>query len=213
MRVVGLPDGVKVESYEGGKEVNAGSYLAEAVLKYRDKDNYEEPVMPECRWRIEKRVIDVSAVRWDYDESSLMVYDGKPKTVRLIGVPKEIEVIYIDNSKINAGTYTARARLSYDSNNYEVDEIPDLRWTVEKASYNTDSVRWTYDKPFEFDGKSKTISLTGLPSSIDVRYRDNKASNIGTYTAKAYLTYDNENYLEPEVDTTIDWSIVRKQED
>ena len=155
----------------------------------------------------------MSEVRWDYDESSLMVYDGKPKTVKLIGVPKEVEVIYIDNSKINAGTYTARAKLSYDSNNFEVAEIPDIKWTIEKASYNTDKVHWTYDKPFEYDGKNKTISLVGLPSSIDVKYRDNKASKIGTYTAKAYLTYDSENYKEPEVDATIDWSIVRKQED
>ena len=213
VRVIGLPDGVRVASYEGNKEVNAGSYLAEANLRYRDKSNYEEPILPECRWRIEKKTVDVSEVRWDYDESSLMVYDGKPKTVKLIGVPKEVEVIYIDNSKINAGTYTARAKLSYDSNNFEVAEIPDIKWTIEKASYNTDKVHWTYDKPFEYDGKNKTISLVGLPSSIDVKYRDNKASKIGTYTAKAYLTYDSENYKEPEVDATIDWSIVRKQED
>ena len=213
VRVVGLPDGVRVASYEGNKEVNAGSYLAEASLKYRDKSNYEEPILPECRWRIEKRVIDVSEVRWDYDEGSLLVYDGKPKTVKLIGVPKEVEVFYIDNSKINAGTYTARAKLSYDSNNLEVAELPDITWTIEKATYDTDNVHWTYEKPFEYDGKPKTISLVGLPNSIDVKYRDNKASTIGTYTAKAYLTYDSENYREPEVDTTIDWSIVRKQED
>ena len=213
VRVVDLPDGVKVESYTGNKAIEAGSYMAEARLKFRDKNNFEEPIMPECKWKIEKKKIDTSNVSWDYDEGSLMVYDGQPKEVRLVGVPKEVEVIYIDNSKINAGTYNARARLTYDTRNCEVGDIPDLTWTIEKASYDTDNVHWTYERPFEYDGRDKSISLCNLPNSIGVRYRDNKASAIGTYTAKAYLTYDSDNYREPEIDTTIDWSIVRKLED
>lgn len=213
VRVVGLPEGVKVETYTGNKAVEVGSYMAEAKLRYRDRNNYEEPMMPEFKWRIEKRKIDISNVRWDYEKGTLMVYDGQPKEVRLVGVPKEVEVIYIDNSKINAGTYNARARMTYDTRNCEVDDIPDLRWTIEKASYETDNVHWTYERPFEYDGRDKSISLCNLPNSIGVRYRDNRASAIGTYTAKAYLTYDSDNYNEPAIDTTIDWSIVRKLED
>jgi hypothetical protein len=53
--------------------------------------------------------------------------------------------------------------------------------------------------------------LKGLPESIAVRYRDNKASAIGTYTAKAYLTYDSDNYEMPEVDTMIDWAIIGRE--
>ena len=213
VRVDGLPDGVKVEAYKGNRAVEAGSYMAEAKLKFRDKNNFEEPVMPECKWKIEKKKIDLSNVEWDYEEGTLMVYDGQPKEVRLVGVPKEVEVIYIDNSKINAGTYNARARLTYDTRNCEVGDIPDLKWTIQKASYEIDNVHWTYERPFEYDGRDKSISLCNLPNSIGVRYRDNKASAIGTYTAKAYLTYDNDNYNEPDIDTTIDWSIVRKLED
>ena len=52
-----------------------------------------------------------------------------------------------------------------------------------------------------------------MPKSIDIRYRDNKASAVGTYTAKAYLTYDSENYNAPEIDTTIDWEIIPRNRD
>ena len=213
VRVVGLPDGVRVESYKDSRGTDVGSYMAEAKLKCRNKENFEEPIMPECKWRIEKKQIDISNVRWDYDEGTLFVYDGHPKEVRLVGLPKEVEVVYIDNSKINAGTYIAKARLTYDNKNCEVDDVPDLKWTIQKATYDTDNVHWTYERPFEYDGRNKSISLCNVPNSIDVRYRDNKASAIGTYTAKAYLTYDSDNYREPDIDTTIDWSIVRKMED
>ena len=76
--------------------------------------------------------------------------------------------------------------------------------------YETENVHWTYERPFEYDGRDKSISLCNMPNSIGVRYRDNKASAIGTYTAKAYLTYDSDNYNEPDIDTTIDWAIVFK---
>ena len=213
VRIQGLPEGVRVEAYRGNKAIEAGSYLAEAKLRYRNKENYVEPIAPECKWKIEKKKIDTSEARWDYDEGTLIVYDGKPKEVKLVGVPKDVEVVSIDNRKINAVTYTAKARLSYDTANCEAEEIPDLKWTVEKASYDTGNVHWIYERPFEYDGKSKSISLANVPSSIGVRYRDNKASAVGTYTAKAYLTYDSDNFAEPDIDTSIDWSIVRKLED
>ena len=193
VKLVGLPEGVKVEVYRGNTAIDAGTYMAEAILDYSNK---------------EKKKINTSAVRWDYDPSNLFVYDETPKKVSLIGLPKDAEVVYIDNVKINAGTYTARARLTYDTRNCEADEIADLKWKIEKANYDTEHVYWSYDKPFIYDAYEKSIVLRNVPKSIDVRYRDNKAIAVGTYTAKAYLTYDSENYNEPEIDTTIDWAII-----
>ena len=155
----------------------------------------------------------MSAVRWDYDESTLFVFDEKPKKVSLIGLPKDAEVVYVDNVKINAGSYTARARLTYDTRNCEAEEIADLKWKIDKANYDTEHVHWSYDKPFTYDAYEKSIVLRNVPKSIDVRYRDNKAIAVGTYTAKAYLTYDSENYNAPEIDTTIDWAIVSPDRD
>ena len=182
--------------------------MAEAFLDYDNRENYEEPTVPNLKWRTQKRRINTSAARWDYDDSTLFVYDEKPKEVRLIGLPEGAEVVYVDNSKINAGTYTARARLTYDTRNCEAEEIPDLRWKIEKANYDTEHVHWNYDRPFIYDTYEKSITLTNIPKSIDVRSRDNKASAVGTYTAKAYFSYDSENYNAPDIDTTIDWEIV-----
>ena len=211
VRVTGLPEGVRVESYRGNKGIEAGNYTAEVMLKYQNKENFEEPVMPALRWKIRKQRIEIEEVRWDYDDDTRFVFDGKPKIIRLTGVPEDIEVVYTDNVKVNAGTYTAKARLIYDTKNCEIDTIPDLMWRIEKARYDTSDTRWTYEKPFRYDGSEKSIFLSGVPDIIDVRYRDNRASAIGTYTAKAYLTYDSDNYETPDIDTTIDWAIIGKE--
>jgi len=208
-----LPEGVSVDIYRGNKAIDAGNYTAEAVLDYMNKENYEAPVIADVKWRILKKKIDTSGVRWDYDDSKIFVYDETPKEVKLVGVPKEVEVVYIDNVKINAGSYTARARLTYDTRNCEAGEIPDLKWTIRKANYDTEYVHWSYEEPFKYDAYEKSIVLRNLPKSIDVRYRDNKASAVGTYTAKAYLAYDTENYNAPEIETTIDWEIVPRDRD
>jgi hypothetical protein len=211
VRVTGLPEGVKVDSYRGNRGIEAGSYTAEVFLRYQNKENYEEPLMPALRWKICKKKIDTSGVAWDYDESVGFVYDDKLKGVTLTGLPEDVEVVYTDNVKAGAGIYVARAKLIYDTRNCEADKIPDLRWKIRKASYDTSGAHWTYEKPFRYDGTEKSIVLKGLPDSIAVRYRDNKASAIGTYTAKAYLTYDSDNYEMPEVDTMIDWSIIGRE--
>lgn len=212
VQVKGLPEGVQVDSYRGHKGIEAGNYIAEVTLKYINKENFEVPSIPNLKWTIAKKKIDTTNVRWDYDESTVFVYDEKPKEVKLNDLPEEIEVVYLDNVKINAGIYTARAVLTYDTDNYEVDPVSDIRWKIEKADYDTDNVYWNYEKPFIYDAYEKRITLRNVPKSIDVRYRDNKASAIGTYTAKAYLTYDRENYNAPEVETTIDWEIVEREE-
>lgn len=207
--VEGLPEGVSVETYSGNKAIEAGNYTAEAIFSYDNKENYEAPELPALRWKIRKKKISLDETRWNYDGSTLYVYDGSVKEVRLVGVPKEVEAVYFSNSKINAGSYIARAVLNYDTRNYEVDNVPDCRWSIEKANIDTSKVYWDYEKPFRYDTFEKSISLRNVPSLIDVRYRDNKASAVGTYTAKAYLTYDRDNYNTPDIDTSIDWEIVR----
>jgi uncharacterized protein YcfJ len=211
VRLVGLPDGVRVDAYVGNKGVDAGGYTAEAKLSYKHKENFEAPSVPELRWKIAKKPLDLSEVKWNYGDDTVFVYDDKAKEVKLEGVPEGIEVVYTDNCKINAGTYTARARTIYDTRNCEIDKIPELRWRIDKATYDTSGAYWTYEKPFRYDGNEKSIVLKGVPDSIAVRYRDNKASAIGTYTAKAYLKYDSDNYEAPEIETTIDWAIIGKE--
>lgn len=207
VRVTGLPKGVKVEAYRGNKAIDAGGYVAEVILKY-DKEFYEEPAIPPLKWEIHKGEIDTSGISWNYDEP--FVYDGEEKTVELVGLPDTVEVTYYDNTGINAGDHEAIALIeAKDPHNYETPRpVEGCLWHIGKASYDMSRVYWTYEQAFTYDGNEKQVILEGLPDSIAVRYRDNRAAAIGTYTAKAYLTYDSDNYNIIDFDSTIDWSII-----
>ena len=122
-------------------------------------------------------------------------------------------MIYTNNRKINAGRYTAKAYLVYDVRNYEVPDIPDLRWQIKKAVIDTSQTHWTYQKPFKYDGYEKKVVLGNVPRSVNVRYKDNTAVMVGIYTAKAYIDYDSENYEPPEIETSIDWEIEQTPKD
>ena len=213
IEVIGLPDGVEVESYRGNRGIEAGTYIAEVRFNYLDADNYNAPVMPALRWRIQRQKINTDDMVWNYNDNSSFIYDGTVKEVALVGVPAGVDVMYINNAKINAGTYVAKARLSYDTKNYEAEDVPDLVWTINKANFDTSEVYWDYEEPFLYDGTEKKVSLKNLPSTIVARYMDNRAILIGSYTAKAYLSYNTDNYEEPNIDTTVEWEIVKEYED
>ncbi len=77
------------------------------------------------------------------------------------------------------------------------------------ANFDISEVYWDYDGPFTYDGMEKKITLKNLPNNIEVRYMDNRAIAIGSYTAKAYFSYNTDNYNEPAIDRKIEWEIVR----
>ena len=70
-----LPNGVTA-SYTGNEARNAGTYTARAVLTVSDPANYNTPAVGDCIWAIMKADHDMSGIRWNYDEGSL-VYDGE----------------------------------------------------------------------------------------------------------------------------------------
>ena len=212
VKLTGLPSGVQIENYYGNKATDAGSYTAEAILSYQNADNYNTPFAEPLRWRIQKNRIDTDNIRWTYNDDTNLVYDDQVKSVTLTGVPSGVDVIYVNNNKVGAGTYIAKAKLIYDSKNYSAEDIPDCVWKIEKASFNTTNARWTYDKPFVYNGEVRKVYLENMPSTINVRYMDNRASEPGAYTAKAYLTYNRDNYNEPDVETTLEWSIIRPED-
>lgn len=209
IRVAGLPEGVKVEAYSGNKATDAGAYTATVTFRYKNAENYEAPEMKPFRWKINKKPINTDSIEWNYNESTMFVYDEQIKEIKLIGVPNDVEVVYVNNSKIDAGSYIAKAKLIYDTKNFEAKEIPDCIWKIAKANLDTSEVRWSYDEPFRYDGEAKKITLKNLPAKISVRYMDNVATEIGSYKAKAYLTYNTDNYNPPAIETSIDWEIVR----
>ena len=168
--------------------------------------NYEKPadVVP-CVWEIEKAVIDPLTLEWsEYDK---FVYDGQPKSVRILNLPDDAEIDYDGAEETPAGKYLARGTLT---GNYRASGPVEYEWEIAKASYDMGAVRWGYDKPFDFDRETHEVTLQGVPEELGVRYRNQVGISAGDYKAVAmFINPDTHNYFTPE-DMTLNWTIRKK---
>ena len=82
---------------------------------------------------------------------------------------------------------------------------------IAKATYDFSSVGWNYAGPFEGDGTVKMVALTNLPTGVSATYTNNTATEPGTNTAHAVLSYDAVNYFEPTV-PDLTWVILPPME-
>lgn len=64
---------------------------------------------------INKANYDFSHVSWT---ATKFLYNGANQTVALTGLPDGVSVTYVNNVKLNPGSYTAKASLSYDTVNH-----------------------------------------------------------------------------------------------
>ncbi|MBQ3343106.1 MAG: chitobiase/beta-hexosaminidase C-terminal domain-containing protein [Kiritimatiellae bacterium] len=88
-----------------------------------------------------------------------------------------------------------------------VGEIGENSGTVVKAAYDMSGARWDYAGAFEYDGKVKTVLVSGLPSGVAVAsYAGNTATEPGKYTAHVELAYDEQLYNEPAI-PDLKWEI------
>ena len=213
--IAGLPAGVDV-TLSGNTGVNAGQYTASIASVEYDTVNYNAPDTSGISqaWEIAKGTYDMSGAVWDYPGTPFL-YDGSTKTVTVIRLPEGVTVTSCtDGSAVNVGTYTAEAAFAYDSDNYNAPSITPLFWGIDKGTIDMSGVRWNYSgSPFRFDGKQKSVALTGVPAGVTVEYTGNTAVNIGNYTASVMITEwsDHANYVRPEFPdgfgTTLSWSI------
>lgn len=209
VELINLPEGVTAR-YSGNVAVNAGKYIASANLSV-DVENYEIPIVPECRWEIQKAMPDTSNIRWDYSRS--FIYDGRRKSVQLAGIPQGMSVTYRNNSQSAAGTYTAEAFVSMDDKlNYNSPEIPPLSWTIEKADFDLSNARWVKSGRYVYDGYEKTVWLKGVPDGVAVEYIGNRGCDAGDYVAEAILRYDTDNYNTIRIEP-YSWSIEKSDYD
>ncbi len=201
--LTGLPEDVKVE-YENNVATDAGTYHASAVLS-TDNKNYQAPQIRGCTWTIAKAVPDISGARWNYLID--YIYDGYEKTVELIDLPKGLRAVYEGNAAIEAGEYTAKARLIVeDEMNYEAPQVEDLHWSILKRDYDMSEAEWVSDGELIFDGTAKNVFLRGLEEGLEPIYEGNTAVEAGTYTATVRFLYDEDNYNPPE-DMSHTWQI------
>ncbi len=204
VKLEGLPNGVRA-SYSGNAQARAGEYVAMARFDIENPNNYNVPSVPNCCWTIEKNTYDLSEVRWSYSES--FVYDGREKRVRLTGLPAGVTVTYTGNTETRAGRYVAVPTLHVDADNYELPQVDSLRWEIRKADINISGAAWDYSESFAYDGKRKTVSVTGLPQGIGVSYTGNFASDAGEYLASARLLIADENNYNVPVIESCSWAI------
>ncbi|MCQ2400242.1 MAG: MBG domain-containing protein, partial [Clostridia bacterium] len=146
--VTGLPDGVTVKGYKGNlnKATDAGNYTTQVNFEY-DDENYEEPIIGICSWKIQKATFDTSNLKWDYE--SAFTFDGSEKVVSVVGIPEGVTLRKIEGDKAtNAGNYTASVKFTYDTLNYNAVTLDDCEWEIEKADLSTYGIAWDYETPF-----------------------------------------------------------------
>lgn len=195
-QIIGLPEGMSVV-YEGNTGVDAGIYVAKAIIIPDNPNNYEDPDPLECRWEIKKANVDMSMVQWTY--TSAYTYDGSERKIALTNLPSCVSVIaYHGNTAVDVGTYIARAVFKADDNHNQPEEVA-IRWKIEKKPIDLSAVKWDYDAPFVYDGKPKTVKLENIPKEVSVHYINNTNVEPGTYVTKAVFSYDQSSYRVAEI--------------
>jgi hypothetical protein len=178
--------------YTGNTATKAGEYTATAELSLNGfaESNYtlSGKTTLTCSWKVEKREIDVSSYVWDY--TSNFVYDGTERKVELAYVDDLITVVYADNSKTNAGKYTATATLSLsdeDAENYKLSATTlECEWEIEAIKIDVSLYQWQYTTNFVYDGTKHTIVLLNVDDTVlDVTYSNNELTAPATQTASA----------------------------
>ncbi|MBO4534703.1 MAG: hypothetical protein J5755_02060, partial [Clostridia bacterium] len=127
-------------------------------------------------------------------EDGEFTYDGQPKSLAIgTALNDEIQVSYLGNGQVGAGTYQVTAQFQVSAN-YEA--IADMTATlkINKAVYDMSGVSFP-NVTVTYDGKEHVALIAGnLPNGVTVSYADNKLTQAGTIVATASFTGDAVNY-------------------
>ena len=114
----------------------------------------------------------------------------------------------IEGSKLHptkAGTVKVKATMAGDTN-YNAVSVTD-NFTINKATIDLSKVKWTETSSFTYDGNVHKVELTGLPNIVTVSYENNEKIYAGSYSARATLNYDKDNYELSGTISDYQWSI------
>ena len=200
-----IPNGVKVE-YINNVATAVGTYRAIAKT-VPASNNYElNGVVADLTWVIKKAGMAETTLIWNYTEP--FVYDGTEKVVEISNLPADVTATYTNNVATDAGTYTAVVTLESTNPNYQFGiESLELEWTILPAEINVSEAKWDYTAPFVYDEAEKTVSLVDVPENVVVTYTGNKATVVGTYTAKVELAPVSSNYVLVGEIADLQWAI------
>lgn len=95
-------------------------------------------------------------------------------------------VVYKDNKNAGTAKVTITGKGNYTG-------AKELTFKINKATYDMSKVKFE-NLTVTYDGKSHKITATGLPTGVNVTYKNNDKTNVGTYTVTAVFTGDTTNY-------------------
>lgn len=125
-------------------------------------------------------------------------YNGLPQSISVSGnLPDETKILYVNNDKTDAGTYSVTATLQ--KNGYRTKTLS-ANLTIRKINIEGITFR---SKIVDYDASVHSIEITGmLPPDCNVVYRggtgiaNNEAVEVGLYTVTATVTGKNYNTLQ-----------------
>ena len=232
--------------------INAGTYTVKATITLQDAKNYSlsdggtgaVQVVREKTITIDKAKYDLSGISF---ANYTIKYDGQTHSITVKGeLPTGLdgikaEVVYSSkstydskdqfgyNQQQNVGVYTVYAYIRSNSVNYydpyslEGEGKYSATFTIEPDFSGLDFEKTEYE--FDYDGKSHTVVISGVPSYAEVTYTYKKGdtpldagkvpTDAGIYTVTATLTcignyndyYSAETRSATIVIKKVDWDL------
>lgn len=121
------------------------------------------------------------------------VYDGKEKVLEIDGsLPDGLTIYYENNCQTEIGQYTAVCNIYYQNR-----LLKELSATLTILDPNSSLNDVTFDDvTYEYDGNEHFIYLNGeLPNGLDVKYENNRLTDVGYTKAKATVYMINTNAI------------------
>ena len=197
--LLGLPEGVRVISYYGNAEVNAGEYVASATLAY-DAANYYPPSAPMLSWQILRASYDLCGFEI---LGGLFVYDGFSHTPTVAGtLPVGLDGVRLTVSFSDTVTHVSEGRreitalFSTASENYLTPPPVTVTVAITPAPV---TVEWS-ELTFTYDGAPHSPSASCGALTVRV---EGAMSLAGEYVAVAHIDESDYYITNPRISYVI----------
>ena len=150
---------------DAGTSANTFTYTLNENTK---ASNYSITTTPGTL-KVTKASYDMSGVAWDYSDP--FEYDGRRKTVSLVGLPNGLSVSYSGNTATRPGKYTATATFTSASPNYEAPMEEFLEWEIVASGGPVITGEGTVTEPKKVQvGKKATWKAKAAKGSVFARW-------------------------------------------
>lgn len=129
-------------------------------------------------------------------ESKSFIYDGKPHSLSVTGIPESTQVSYENNGHTNAGSYLVKAKLNHP--NYGSAEYT-ATLTIDKAP---SIISGSDTQTLTYDGSVKNVTATLNHTESNLIYSPQEIRNAGEYVITVFAP-GSKNYKEASKQITL----------